>query len=352
MTIPTEPIGSIPRPAYLIDALSEFGGGRMSEEALNQLSRRALQETIAALEHTGSPVISDGEQTKPSFATYSIHGARNLSAAGVIIPFKDGHTRQLPALSSGPFRYQRYADEYLREARTFTGRPLKQAVISASAMSLLYPSEAILNYPREQFIADVIDEAEKDIRRCLDGGAFNVQIDFTEGRLAIKLDPTKSLLKLFIDLNNQLLGRFTAEERKRIGIHSCPGGDHDSTHSADVDYGDLLPDLFQLEAGSFYLTFAGERDKATVLKQIRKSLKPGQRVFLGVTDVLNPRIETPEEIASLLLKAASIIPVDQLGSCDDCGFSPFADDRSTAREIAFSKIKARVEGTHLAASKL
>jgi 5-methyltetrahydropteroyltriglutamate--homocysteine methyltransferase len=352
MTLPTEPIGSIPRPAYLIDALTDYGNGRISEEALNQLSRRALQETILALEHTGAPVITDGEQTKPSFATYPIHGASNLSPTGVVIPFKDGHTRQLPVLTSGPFRYQRYADDYLHEARSLTTRPLKQAVISPSALSLLYPAEAILNYSREQFIADLLDEAEQDIRRCLDGGAFNVQIDFTEGRLAVKLDPTKSLLRMFIDLNNQLLGRFTSEERKRIGIHSCPGGDHDSTHSADVDYGDLLPDLFQLEAGNFYLTFAGERDKTTVLKHIRKSLKPGQRVFLGVTDVLSPRIETPEEIASLLVEAASYIPPDQLGSCDDCGFSPFADDRSTAREIAFSKIKARVQGTHLAASKL
>ncbi|MEJ1240624.1 cobalamin-independent methionine synthase II family protein [Chryseolinea sp. T2] len=352
MIIPTEPIGSIPRPAYLIDALSDRASGRITEEALKELSRRALKETVTALEQTGSPVISDGEQTKPSFATYPIHGAQNLSAGGVVIPFKDGHTRQLPVLASGPFKYQRYADDYLREARLLSSRPVKQAVISASAMSLLYPSDGIPNYSREQFVNDLLSEAEKDIRRCLDSGAYNVQIDFTEARLAIKLDPSKSLLKMFIDLNNQLLGRFTVQERKRIGIHSCPGGDHDSTHSADVDYGDLLPELFQLEAGNFYLTFAGEKDKTSVLKQIKSSLKTGQRVFLGVTDVLNPRIETPEEVSSLLVQAATYIPIDQLGSCDDCGFSPFADDRSTAREIAFSKIKARVLGTQLAASKL
>ncbi|HTF16490.1 MAG TPA: cobalamin-independent methionine synthase II family protein [Chryseolinea sp.] len=352
MTIPTEPIGSIPRPAYLIDALNDRANGKISDDQLTKLSRRAVKETVEALEKTGSPVITDGEQSKPSFATYPIHGATNLSSGGVIIPFKDGHTRQLPVLNAGPFRYQHYADGYLREARTFSGLPIKQAVISASAMSLLYPQEGLTRYPREQFIEDVLNEAEKDIRRCLDGGAFNVQIDFTEGRLAIKLDPSKSLLKMFIDLNNQLLGRFTPAERKRIGVHSCPGGDHDSTHSADVDYSDLLPELFQLDAGNFYLTFAGESDKASVLSSIRKSLKPGQRVFLGVTNVLDPRIETPEEVAALLVDAARTIPIDQLGSCDDCGFSPFADDRSTARELAFSKIKARVQGTEMASSKL
>ena len=352
MPIPTEPIGSIPRPAYLIDALGDRASGKISDDALLQLTRRALEETVRALEGTGSPVITDGEQSKPSFATYPLHGATNLAAAGVVIPFKDGHTRQLPVLASGPFRYRHYADSYLREAKKLTSLPVKQAVISASAMSLLYPQDGIPKYSREQFISDLLNESEKDIRGCLNAGAYNVQIDFTEARLALKLDPSKSLLKMFISLNNELLGRFTAAERAKIGVHSCPGGDHDSTHSADVSYDDLLPELFQLEAGSFYLTFAGEQDKKSVLKAIKKSVKPGQRVFLGVTDVLNPRIETPEEVASLLVDAAKVISADQLGSCDDCGFSPFADDRSTAREIAFEKIKSRVQGTKLAESRI
>src|SRR6516164_399181 len=78
-----------------------------------------------------------------------------------------------------------------------------------------------------------------------------VQIDFTEARLSIKLDPSGGLLRQFIDLNNQVLSRFTPEERRRIGIHTCPGGDQDATHSADVDYAQLMPDLFKLNAGNF-----------------------------------------------------------------------------------------------------
>ena len=352
MTLPTEPIGSIPRPAYLVAALGDRAKGLISDDDLAKLQLKAVQETILALEKTGSPVITDGEQSKPSFATYPLSGATNLSPHGVVIPFRDGHTRQLPVLNGGRFTYQHYADSYLKEAQIHSRLPIKQAVISASAMSLLYPQDGLAGYSRDQFIADLLNEAEKDIRRCLDAGAYNVQIDFTEGRLAIKLDPSKGLLKMFIDLNNQLLSRFTPNERKRIGIHSCPGGDHDSTHSADVNYDDLLPELFQLDAGNFYLTFAAEADKGAVLKAIRKSLKPNQRVFLGVTNVLDPRIETPEEVSALLVDAAKTLPANQLGSCDDCGFSPFADDVSTAREIAFAKIKARVMGTEMAAMRV
>ena len=168
----------------------------------------------------------------------------------------------------------------------------------------------------------------------------------------VQLDPSGGLLRSFIDLNNQVLSRFTEEERKRIGVHSCPGGDHDSTHSADIAYTGLLPLLFQLKAGSFYLEYAGERDKGPVLQSVKESIQPGQRVFLGVTDVLSPRVETPEEIRDLVLEAAQAIPVDQLGTTDDCGFSPFADDISTSREIAFAKIRARIDGTRLAASAL
>ena len=96
-------------------------------------------------------------------------------------------------------------------------------------------------------------EAETEIRGCLRKGAFNVQIDFTEARLSVKLDPSKQLLRSFIELNNRVLDRFLSDDRQRIGVHTCPGGDQDSTHSADVDYADLLPDLFSLHAGRLYL---------------------------------------------------------------------------------------------------
>lgn len=352
MTIPTEPIGSIPRPRYLLEAMAAFSKKELSGQELEKVFDKALEETIRAFEATGSPVITDGEQTKPSFATYPVHGLSTLTPNGVVIPFEDGHTRQLPLLSAGPFRYQAYAGTYLQKAKSLTQRPVKQAVISASALSLLYPQEGIDGYSKEQFISDLLDEAERDIRLCLNNGAYNVQIDFTEARLAVKLDPSKGLLKAFIDLNNQVLDRFTPEQRKKIGVHTCPGGDHDSTHSADVSYTELLPYLFELNAGNFYLEYAAENDKQLVLQAIKESARPNQRIFIGVTNVLDPRVETPEEIRDMILEAAAVIPLEQLGTTDDCGFSPFADDTSTSRETAFAKISARLEGTRLAEKQL
>jgi len=353
MTIPTEPIGSIPRPAELVAAMQKAAEGGISDTELAALFDEAVRSTVDELEATGSPVITDGEQRKPSFVTYPIAGLETLAGDGVVIPFADGHERRLPVLTSGPFRYAAYADSYLLAAQEVATRPVKQAVISASALSLLYPTDGIDGYPREDFLADLVDEAEADIRRCLDAGAFNVQIDFTEARLSLKLGPSGGLLRSFVELNNQVLDRFPADVRShRIGVHSCPGGDHDSTHSADVDYTALLPTLFELHAGAFYLELAGEQDPESVLEAVSESLRPGQRVFVGVTDPIDPEVETPWQVVERVLLAAKHIPVAQLGTTDDCGFSPFADDGSTGRETAFAKIRARVEGTALAAEQL
>ena len=135
-----------------------------------------------------------------------------------------------------------------------------------------------------------------------------MQIDFTEGRLAVKIDPTGELLHSFIDLNNLALSRFSAEDRQRIGVHTCPGSDRDSTHSGDVDYAELLPSLFELQVGNFYIALAGEKDRVRVLKIIREHMKPDQRVFVGVINPIDPRVETPEEVRDRVLEAARVHP--------------------------------------------
>jgi 5-methyltetrahydropteroyltriglutamate--homocysteine methyltransferase len=346
MTIPTEPIGSIPRPPELLAALAN---NDPLDPKLDDLYESAIRETIARFEATGSPVITDGEQKKyHNFWTYSVHGLANTAPDGFTIPFQAGHSRRMPKLVSGPFRYRVYADQYMEVAMRYARVPVKQAVISPSALSLMYPADEIPGYSRAEFIDDLLREHETEVRRCLARGAHKVQIDFTEGRLAIKLDPTGKLLNSFIDLNNLALSRFNPEELMRIGVHTCPGADRDSTHSAEVDYAELLPSLFQLKARNFYIALAKEQDRVRVLKIIRAHMKPDQRIFIGVTAPIDPRMETPEEIRDRILEAAKYIPADQLGTTDDCGFSPFCDDTSTSRDTAFGKIQARVLGTALA----
>ncbi len=352
VAIPTEPIGSIPRPLALIEAVKAHDEGLIMASELDALYRDATLDTLQRFEQTGSPLISDGEQWKyHNFSTYALHGLENMEPDGFRLQFI-GHHRTWPRLASGPFRYARYADAFLADAMRLSCRPVKQAVIAPSALSLMYPDTDLPGYSRDEYLAAVLTEHEREVRACLALGAHSVQVDFTEGRLATKLDPSGALLNSFITLNNLALDRFSDADRDRIGVHTCPGGDRDSTHSADVDYAELLPSLFELRAGRFFIALAGEHDRERVLRLIGEYLKPSQRAHIGVIDVLDPRLETAEKVRDAVLLAAEYTRPAQLGTTDDCGYSPFSDDTSTSRDLAFDKIRARVAGTALASKYL
>jgi 5-methyltetrahydropteroyltriglutamate--homocysteine methyltransferase len=340
--IPTEPLGSIPRPPALVAALRAGAAG----ERLAALVDDAVRDTVMRMEAAGAPVVSDGEQAKPDFWTYPVHGAAISAPDGFPLPLDPSQARRMPRLVRGPLRYLRYADSYLRAAQTYATVPVKQAVISASALSLMYPSDALPGYPREQFIDDLLREHETDIRRCLEAGAHKVQVDFTEGPLALQLDPSGALLASFIELNNLALGRFSAAERDRIGVYAGAGV------TPAANYADLLPGVFELKAGNVYVALAGVRDRERLLATVRECLKPGQRVFVGVT-AADPGVrESAAQVRDLVLLAARYIPLGQLGTADDCGFAPFGDEHDMSRDTAFAKIGARVAGTALASAIL
>jgi len=378
MPIPTEPVGSLPRPAKLQAAFADYDAGKIARERLEREQDAACLDSIKRMEATGSPIVSDGEQRASSFATYPLTDtlagtglAPNLAADGQYFAiFADGHHRQLPRLTGGPFRYKTYAAQYVEKAKQMASKPLKQAVIAPSMLALLYPLDGeVEGYTRQQFLSDLVDECEKDIRQCFAAGAARVSIDFTEGRLACRNDPRnpwtgRGMLGQFVELNNRVLDRFSPEERLNIGIHTCPGGDCDSTHSADVDYADLLPSMFNMNAGYFLMQLSSENDKERVYRLIGQHSREdangvAQVCFVGVTNPQNPRVETSQEICDDLMLAAKYIPKERLGSTDDCGFSPFSIDMKpkhgspdAARDIAFQKIKSRVEGTSMASEQL
>ena len=103
-----------------------------------------------------------------------------------------------------------------------------------------------------------------------------------------------------------------------------------------------------MNVGYFCMELAAETDRARVLKIIRLHMKPDQKIFVGVVSPIDPRIDTPEEVRDRVIEAAKYIPLEQLGTTDDCGYAPFSDDTSTTRDTAFAKIEARVRGTALA----
>ena len=267
MPIPTELVGSLPRPMKLQEAYQAYDDGKITYEDLHAEQDEAAADSIKRLEATGQPV-TDGEQRESSFATYPITDtlagtglADNLAADGQYFAiFDDGHHRQLPWLTGGSFR--------------------------------------------------------------------------------------------------------SPEERRNIGIHTCPGGDCDSVHRTEVPSEPVLSKMFQRTAGYFRIPCASEEDKEAVHKlcgQYSREDADGvaQVCFMGVINPLSPAVETPEQVKQDLVTAARHIPVDRLGATDDCGFSPFSRDLKPkhgspdfARDIAMQKISARLEGARLASEEL
>ncbi|CAE6534023.1 unnamed protein product [Rhizoctonia solani] len=381
MPIPCEVVGSIPRPIKLQRAFAAYETKQITFEQLEPEINAACEDTIRRMEDAGQLVVTDGEQRISSFATYPIFDtlegtglAENLIDDGhgqFFAIFADGHERRLPRLVSGPFRFKTFAADYMARGLHHAQNLVKQAVVAPSMLSLLYPLKSeIPGYTREQFLTDLCDQCEMDIRKCFQAGAVRVSIDFTEGRLALRNDvrnpwTNERLLDFFLELNNRVIDRFTAVERVHIGVHTCPGGDWDSTHSLDVPYELLLKEMFKLNAGYFLIQCASEKDRNKVFKLIGKNIRRDangvkQMAYIGVTSTINPRVETPEEIAQMLVAATKYIPADQLGATDDCGFSPFCDDKKPkhggspdfARDIAFQKIAARIKGARIASERL
>ena len=136
--IPTEPVGSLPRPSSLQKAYAEYDAGNISKDDLEAEQDAAAKDSIEQMEATGAPIVSDGEQRWSSFATYPI--ATTLAGTGLapmlgpggqfFAIFADGHGRQLPKLLSGPFAYNQYASDALEKSIRYASKPMKQAVIA------------------------------------------------------------------------------------------------------------------------------------------------------------------------------------------------------------------------------
>ena len=116
-----------------------------------------------------------------------------------------------------------YGYEFLDRAMKYA-HPVKQAVISPSALFSCIRWRIFRATPGRSLSGIYWGEHEREIRGCLARGAHKVQIDFTEGRLAIKVDPSGWLLNGFIDLNNLALSRFPKQECRPFSLRSKGAG--------------------------------------------------------------------------------------------------------------------------------
>lgn len=350
MMLPTEPVGSMPPPADVVVASRAIEAGTMTELQAEPVYAAAVRDTVLRFIEIGSPVVPDAGQ-RPTRPVLSL-GAVGSSGGGRRRHVEASRDSVLPPTVRGPLYYADYADRFVRELRRETALPIKQSLVAPSTLSLLYPAEPLPGYTREAFLADLVEEHAKEVRLCFAAGAHFVQLDFAEVGLALTLDPSGVLLESLIDLNNLALRRFGPSLRARIGVHACPVDETGVRHGAAIDYARLLPSLFRLDAGRFFVALAGEADRAGMLALIRDNIQRDQTVFVGVVDPAAAHLDTAEEVCERVLEAAAFVSPDQLGTTDDCGFASFCQASEAGRDIAFARMRARIEGTRMAAERL
>ena len=247
---------------------------------------------------------------------------------------------------------------------------MKQAVIAPSMLALLYPlRDPVDGYSRDDFEAALIDECEKDIRQAFAAGAARVSVDFTEGRLATREDPRNpwtgaGLLPHFIELINRVMARFTAGRAALDRRPHLPGrrprlGALGGRAVREPAAGDVQDQRWLLPHPDGERARQGPGAGAHRAAPARRRGRRGADGLHRRDQPAEPAGGEPAGGRRPAIRAANHIPKEQLGSTDDCGFSPFSIDEKPnhgspdyARDVAFQKIRNRVEGTRLAAEKL
>ena len=275
-----------------------------------------------------------------------MQGLPNTAPDGFRIPFAAGHVRRMPRLtaravpipSGTPTAFIDVARRYATRAAQAGGH----FALGAEPHVSRGGNRRAIRATNSSTICS--REHETEVRRCLAKGAHTVQVDFTEGRLAMKIDPSGHLLQ---QLHRPQQSRAVALLRRRSASASAfipaPAGICDSTHSADVDYAELLPSLFELKAGNFYVAFAGEPDRARVLQDhprvhqagpagIRWRRRADRSAHRDAGGGPRPGPGGRRDTS----RSSSLAPPTIAGSRRS------ATTTSTSRDTAFAKIRARV----------
>ena len=354
------PVGSLPRSARLQEAYNAFDDGNLKKLELDKLIDSEIKDVVTNYEKIdGNPIITTGEVEKPNFLTYFLEkgfiklGKPNEPGRkGFTIEFEGHHAREMPVLQKEqtPFKFAHYGDEWLSTLKKYSNKAFKATVIAPSAVSLIYRNE-IPGYSKDQFIKDLVKECAKDVKKCIASGATEVGMDMTEATYAMKVDKTGKVLNDMVELVNLVCNLLTPDELDKVTLHTCFGADNFTNHNYS-NFQDVYPALLKSQIKNFHLPFAslGEGNFEEVLKCIKNNLN-GKFVYLGFVSHLAKDIETPKRVAERIELATSILGFIP-GASECCGYSPFCNDLTTTREWAFEKLRARVEGVKLAASKI
>jgi len=331
---PTTLVGSYPQPDWLIDRKKLAGRfpprvrakelWRIPEAFLAQAQEDATRLAIHAQEHAGLDIITDGEIRRES---YSNRFATALEGVDIDNPGtaldRSGHPNPVPRIVGKIRRRHAVEVDDLKFLRVHTDRKIKMTVpgpftMSQQAQNVFYKSD-------EEAAMDYAVAVNEEIRDLFANGADIVQIDepYMQAR------PEKARAYGLKALNRALEGI-----NGTTAVHICFGYAA-VIHARPSGYS-FLSELAGCSCGQVSIETAQSNLDCSVLKSLS-----GKKIILGVIDLNDMTVETPEKVATRIRRALPYVPAEDLIVAPDCGM------KYLPREVAFGKIQAMVEGARI-----
>ena len=366
--IKTTHVGSLPRSQKVVDFIFAREKQQANDQAaFDEAMREAVDETVRRQVEAGVDIVSDGETSKISYATYvkdrytgfSGDSPRNAPADLKLFP----SFLQRLADSGGTPTYARPMctsevtskgqDELnkdianLKAAMKTHGvdrgfmNAASPGVISLFLQNDFYPS-------REAYLAALAD-AMKDEYETIVAAGLDLQLDCPDLALSRHMlfsdlsdDEFVAVANSHVEALNHALQNVPAE---KVRIHIC-WGNYEGPHVCDIDMDKVFPTLMLAKAS--YLLFETSNPRHahewTVFAERRNEIPDDKILVPGVVDTTTNFVEHPELVAQRLRRFVDIIGADRVIAGSDCGFGTFAGYGAVDPEIAYAKLAALADG--------
>jgi 5-methyltetrahydropteroyltriglutamate--homocysteine methyltransferase len=349
VTIRAEVVGSLLRPAHLVEAREAFEAGRLPPAEFKRVEDRAVDEAIELQEACGLDVVTDGELRRYAFFGHLIEAVEGFDKfGGWAIPFRDEQGGELvfkrPVVVD-KLRWRRsMCGEEFTYLRARTTKPTKVTLISSQQAAAYYdPRTSAAAYPtRDAYLADVVDITRREVDELVRLGCTYIQIDAPQ--YAALLDPTlregyrrrgsdpDRLIDACIEMDNAVIG---GHGGVTFALHICRGNNR-SMFYASGGYEPIARVFERSRFQRFLLEYDDERSGGF---DVLQAVPDDRAVVLGLVTTKTPRVESVDELRRRIDDAAKRVPLERLALSPQCGFASTLEGNRIGPEDQARKLR-------------
>jgi 5-methyltetrahydropteroyltriglutamate--homocysteine methyltransferase len=372
----TSHTGSLPRPDQLVEIMfAKEEGKAVDAKLMHQRIREAVVEVVARQRQVGVDVVSDGEMSKPSYATYvterltGFGGPSRKPKLSDILEhpnvasayFNDPGVQRLnmnrpscnaPVAMKGMEDARIDIDNFKHAVSTTKVTDAFMTAASPGVVSMFLGNEY---YKSEEEFLWAVAEAMKPEYEAIAQAGFVLQLDCPDLAMtrhrefaSEPIEKFRDYVKLHVDVLNAATANIPADQ---LRIHLC-WGNYPGPHHHDVPLEQIIDLILAARPSGLSFEAANSRHahEWTVFKNVK--LPPGKVLIPGVIEAMSNRIEHPQLVAQRIVQFANVVGRENVIASSDCGFGTFVGVALVEPEIAWAKLGSLVEGARLASEEL